>query len=274
MFPFKTALNASTLFPFTRDVERQITIASEAGYQGIELWVEDIQTYLSQGGTTDLLCSKLDEARIELVNAIAFFPWADVNDEVRKMGMQQAKEEMQILAEVGCKAVAAPPIGSVEAVTLEQFANYFSELFELGDKLGVEPYLEFWGRAKKLSTLKEAQEVLSRSGIPNAKMLLDPFHMYTGGSPFEALGKLEGSRIGLFHVNDYPDIPTREMIGDDSRVFPGEGVAPTSRIAELLLASGYHGYLSLELFQSSYGSRSAAETASYGLHTIKQNYSN
>ena len=51
MFPFKTALNTSTLFPFDLDVKQQVAVAVEAGFEGIELWVKDIQTHLQRGGT-------------------------------------------------------------------------------------------------------------------------------------------------------------------------------------------------------------------------------
>ncbi|HZG55987.1 sugar phosphate isomerase/epimerase family protein [Paenibacillus sp.] len=278
MFPFRTALNASTLFPFTRDPERHIAIAGEAGYEGVELWVGDIQLYLSRGGSTERLRAAAEEAGVELVNAIAFFPWADADADVRLRGLRQAEEEMRLLAQLGCKAVAAPPFGDVATMTAERFADAYAALCELGQRLGVEPLLEFWGRAKRLATLREAVDVLNvletrggESGF-GRKLLLDPFHMYTGGSPFESLGELDGPRIGLFHVNDYPASPPRESIGDDARVFPGEGVAPTSRIAELLYASGYRGYLSLELFRDSYGDRNAAEVAADGLRDVKRAY--
>ena len=51
MFPFKTALNTSTLFPFELDVKQQARVAAEAGFEGIELWVRDIEAYLDRGGT-------------------------------------------------------------------------------------------------------------------------------------------------------------------------------------------------------------------------------
>jgi len=39
MFPFKTALNTSCLFPFRLGVKEQVSIAAEAGFEGIELWI-------------------------------------------------------------------------------------------------------------------------------------------------------------------------------------------------------------------------------------------
>jgi sugar phosphate isomerase/epimerase len=88
MFPFKTALNASTLFPFALDVKQQVSVASEAGYQGIELWEKDIVAYLDTGGTISNLKAFVAGSGISIVDVMAFYPWADA-DEVSLFHMQK-----------------------------------------------------------------------------------------------------------------------------------------------------------------------------------------
>jgi sugar phosphate isomerase/epimerase len=273
MFPFKTALNASTLFPFELDIKQQARVAAEAGYAGFELWVKDLDAYLESGGTIKALKTYFADTGLTLANAIAFFAWADADDHVREQGFAQAEREMRVLAELGCLAVAAPPYGNVEGVTLEAMAGRFARLVELGRSIGIEPYLEFWGRAKRLSRLSEAMFVAIESGVPDARLLLDPFHMYTGGSALSGLRYVSGANIGIVHVNDYPAAPAREQIADRDRVFPGAGIALTHELAALLDRAGYRGYLSLELFVGSYGAESALEVARRGLTAIAQAYS-
>jgi len=272
IFPFKTALNASTLFPFALDIKQQVRIAAEAGYAGIELWFKDIEAYLANGGTIGDLRAYVRDTGITIVNAIAFFTWADADEATRARGLVQAEREMRLLAELGCQAVAAPPYGDVAMVSLEAMAGHFARLAQLAQGIGVEPYLEFWGRASKLSRLSEALFIAIESGLPNVKILLDPFHMYTGGSALHSLSYLNGANIGIVHVNDYPAIPARQQIADSDRVFPGQGIAPTHELAGLLDRAGYRGYLSLEVFVESYGTESALEVARRGLAAIQQAY--
>jgi len=272
MYPFKLALNTSTLRPFQLNVIEQIRVAQKAKYQGIELWVSDIETYLESGGTTREIKQHLEESGISLVNAIAFFKWTDIDENVRKQGFEQAKREMNMLMEIGCEAVAAPPFGDVAGVSLEKVAENFSELAQLASKIGINPYLEFWGRAKQLSRVSQAMYVAIESGVPNAKILIDPFHMYTGGSRIEDLFYINGERIGIVHVNDYPAVPTQDVIVDQDRVFPGDGIAPSAQLAEILHKSGYQGYLSLELFMQSFGQQTPIEVARHGLEKIKRAY--
>jgi 2-keto-myo-inositol isomerase len=132
--------------------------------------------------------------------------------------------------------------------------------------------LEFWGRAKALSRLEEATTVAERTEAAGAKLLLDPFHMYTGDSSLEALSRLSGDQIGIVHVNDYPADPPRETIQDRDQVFPGEGVFPSERFASLLHDAGYRGFLSLELFIPDLGASSALDVAKLGLETVCRAY--
>jgi sugar phosphate isomerase/epimerase len=249
-----------------------VRVAAEAGFAGIELWVNDLDTYLAAGGTLHELRAVVADAGIAVVNAIAFFPWADADNVIRARGLAQAEREMRMLAELGCVAVAAPPFGNVASVSLTSMAGHFAHLADLARGIGIEPYLEFWGRAQRLSRLSEALYVAMESGLPDAKLLLDPFHMHTGGSEFASLAYLNGANIGIVHVNDYPTAPAREQITDAERLFPGEGVAPTHVFAGMLHRAGYRGYLSLELFIEDYHGQNALEVAQRGLAATQTAY--
>jgi 2-keto-myo-inositol isomerase len=272
MNAFRTALNASTLFPFRLTLPEQIRVAAEAGYEGIEFWMKDVAAYLEQGGKLAELRRTASDEGISFSNAIAFWKWADRDERERAGGMELALREAERLAELGCPTAAAPPFGEVEGCSLDRFADCYGELSRRIRPLGVDPLLEFWGRAKALSRLEEAVTVAERSGVTDAKLLLDPFHMYTGGSSLEVLSRLGGDRIGIVHVNDYPADPPRETIQDRDRVFPGEGVFPGERFASLLHASGYRGFVSLELFIPDFGGRSALDVAKSGLETVRRVY--
>ncbi|MDO7906698.1 sugar phosphate isomerase/epimerase family protein [Paenibacillus sp. JX-17] len=273
MFPFKPALNTSTLIPFGLGVKEQIHTAAKAGYEGIELWVKDIESYVSEGGSLSGLKQYITDTGIEVVNAIAFWAWADRDPEARRQGLEQAKQELEMLAAIGCQAAAAPPYGEVEGVPLDEMAEAYAVLAAAARSHGVEPYLEFWGRAKQLYHIMDALYVAKASGVEEPKILLDPFHMYTGGSEISSLARIAGERIGIVHVNDYPSFPPQTYIRDSDRVFPGDGLLPSYAFASQLHQSGYEGYLSLELFRSEYGDRSALETASYGLAKMRKAYS-
>ncbi|MFB9275383.1 sugar phosphate isomerase/epimerase family protein [Cohnella cellulosilytica] len=273
MFPFRAALNASTLFPYKLGIREQIRIAAQAGYDGIEIWMKDLQQYAAGGGSAAELRREAADAGIEIANAISFIPWADDDEAVRRQAAAQTDEELALLAELGCPSFAAPPFGDVADASLDEIAERFAVLAERCRRHGVAPVLEFWGRAPKLNRLSEAVYVAMQSRVPDATLLLDPFHMYTGGSSLADLDFLSADRIGIVHANDYPEQPPRETIGDEDRLFPGDGIAPSGEFARRLDRLGYRGYLSLELFLRGVGGLSAPELARFGLDKMKSAYS-
>jgi len=89
-------------------------------------------------------------------------------------------------------------------------------------------------------------------------------------SPFAGLRLVGGSAIGIFHVNDYPATPGPAGLTDAHRVYPGDGVAPLKQIVRDLRASGFHGYLSLELFNPHYWEQDAELVATTGLRKTRE----
>lgn len=260
-FPFKTALNTSTLRPYELSVPRQIDVAAQAGYDGIELWVRDVQAYVEGGGKPEEIAKLSRDQGLEVINGIAFFRWTDADADVRQQGLEQARREIDLLKRVGCLAVAAPPTGEVASLDLEEIAENFLLLDKLAKPLGVEPILEFWGRAPVLHSVAEARTVLRKSGLVQASMLLDLFHMYTGGSQVADVEALRADQVGLVHINDYPGSPPRETITDADRVMPGDGIGPVAELYRALERIGYDGYLSVELFCPEYEAGSAEGVA-------------
>lgn len=148
-------------------------------------------------------------------------------------------------------------------------AERYRKLLELGDEMGVVPEVEVWGHSQTLGHLGEAVFVAVESGHPKACLLPDVYHIFKGGSDFAGLKLLSGSAIHVFHVNDYPAQPVRAEQTDAHRVYPGDGVAPLSQIFRDLHASGFNGYLSLELFNRDYWQQDPEVVAKTGLEKTR-----
>jgi sugar phosphate isomerase/epimerase len=136
--------------------------------------------------------------------------------------------------------------------------------------MGVIPQLEVWGFSTTLSKLGETMFVATESKHPKACVLLDVYHLHKGGSGFVGLRLLNGGAMNCFHMNDYPATPPRETIRDADRVYPGDGVAPLTQILKDLLATGFRGTLSLELFNPTYWKDDATNVARTGLMKMKE----
>ena len=272
--PFGFCLNLSTIrqpdekpYPFTKQIE----VAAEAGYQGIEPWVGDVQKYVEEGGSLYDLRKRIADAGLTVESTIAFAAWLVDDEEQRAMGYEKAKREMELVQAIGGTRIAAPPAGVTQQADLNLMAaaERYRKLLEIGDVIGVVPELELWGFSKSLSRLGELMFVAIESGHPAACVLPDVYHIYKGGSDYNGLRLIEGSRIHVIHFNDYPAHPPRDQITDRDRIYPGDGVAPLTEILRTLRDTGSRCMLSLELFNREYWKQDPLTVARTGVEKIK-----
>jgi len=125
--------------------------------------------------------------------------------------MEEAKRDMDTIAQLGGTRIAAPPAGPPrdKPVDLDRAAERYHALLELGRTMGVTPQVEMWGGNTTIGTLSKAIYVAVKSGHPDACFLGDVYHIFKGGSDFDGLKLLGPSALQTFHMNDYPAEPPR-----------------------------------------------------------------
>lgn len=271
--PFRYCLNTSTLRGHKLSLPELVDIAAAAGYEAIEPWVDEIEKFAAEGGDLRDLRSRIADMGLTVEGGIGFFEWIVDEDDLRQQGLEKARHAMGLLARLGGKRVAAPPWGAHQEtaarIDLLAAAERYKALLSLGDDTGVVPLIEFWGFSRNLSRLCEASLIAIESGHPDACILGDVYHIYKGGSPLTGLRALQGDVLPLFHVNDYPSIPP-ETIKDADRVYPGDGIAPLKTLLRDLRSIGFHGVLSLELFNAEYYKQDPLTVARTGLEKLRE----
>lgn len=269
--PFRYALNMGTVMGHKLSLEQEVEVAAKAGYDAIEPWIRQIESFRRGGGSLKDLGTRIGDHGLTVEGAIGFSRWIVDDDAARAQGLEQMKREMSMLAEMGGKRIAAPPSGATGEPRLDFYkaGERYRALLEIGDEIGVTPALEIWGSSRNLGRLSEAAFVAIESGHPKACIIPDVFHMYKGGSDFNGLKLLSSRALPVFHLNDYPADPPRERISDRDRIFPGDGIAPMSQILRDLYDSGGGTVLSLELFNPTYYQQDALIVAKTGLEKMK-----
>lgn len=273
--PFRFCLNTSTIRGQKRSLTDEINLAAEAGYHAIEPWISEIEEYKKAGNSLPDLRKRLVDKNLAVPSAIGFFEWI-VDDTVRrKSALEQARRDMDLVAQIGGTHIAAPPWGAHDKAKVDKnvdllaAAERYRDLLDVGRQAGVVPMVEVWGFSHTLSRLGEAALVATESGHPDACILADVYHLHKGGSPIEGLALLAGRRLPVFHVNDYPADPPPAAIADKDRVYPGDGVAPLAAIFNHLRTIGFNGYLSLELFNETYYQQDARTVVRTGLEKLR-----
>lgn len=269
--PFRYCLNTATIRAYKLGVVKEIEVAAQAGYDAIELWVDSIADYVGNGGKLVDLKKRIADSGLTVEGAIAFPEWIVEDEPRRAKGLDRARRDMDMVAQIGGKRFAAPPAGATNLPKLDLVvaAERYHVLLEAGERIGVVPQLELWGFSRNLGRLGECVCVAMETGHRNACVLADVFHLYKGGSEVEGIQLLGPNTIQVLHLNDYPKDPPREQIDDSYRVYPGDGVAPLAGILRALRRTGGQKVLSLELFKRSPGPEEALTVARIGLARMK-----
>lgn len=266
---FQFSLNTSTISGQKLGIEKYIDIAARAGYDCIEPWIGDLKAYTSNGGALRTLKKLLDDSKITAVNAIGFAPWMTDDDEQRKAGFKQMREEMEIMASLGCPRIAAPAAGvKTPYPDLFKVGERYKELLDLGRQTGVRPQLEIWG-ASVFFHIGQAMMAVAVANDPDVRILPDVYHLFRGDSGFESLKMVDGNMIEVFHMNDYPGDIAREKMEDKDRIYPGDGIAPLKEIIADLRGMEGPKILSLELFNRDYWQQDPLQVAKTGLEKMK-----
>ena len=112
---------------------------------------------MKAGGKLADIRKRIEDRGLTVEGAISFTQWIVDDDARRAEALEQAKREMDILAQIGGKRIAAPPAGAngnnAPTLDLMKAAERYRALLELGDKMGVTPALELWGPSKNLHRL-------------------------------------------------------------------------------------------------------------------------
>jgi 2-keto-myo-inositol isomerase len=269
---FRYCLNMSTIRGQNLSMEEDVDVAGKAGYDAIEPWLGKLHEFVDKGGSLKDLRKRIEDHGLTVESGIGFAKWIVSNPDEREKGMEEAQRDMELLAEIGGKRIAAPPAGVMngEVIPLDTIAERYRALLELGEKTGITPQIEMWGGNPTIGTVAKAVYIALQCGHPKACFLGDAYHTYKGGCDFSNFTLLSGKAIQVYHMNDYPADPPRETINDSHRVYPGDGVGPIVELLRTFRKVGAAPALSLELFNKSYWAQDALEVAQTGLAKMRE----
>ena len=141
---FTYCLNTSTIRKQNLGLVGEIKTAAKVGFDGIEIWMNTLETYVKGGGKLADIRKLANDSGIRIEDSIGFAAWVVDDDTKRNAALEQIKREMDMLAQIGCKRIAAPPFGATSepGLNLYKAAERYVKVLDLGKQMGVLPQLE------------------------------------------------------------------------------------------------------------------------------------
>ncbi|MEE3053300.1 MAG: sugar phosphate isomerase/epimerase [Planctomycetota bacterium] len=264
--PFKLCLNTSTIRP--QPLLEKIRLASEAGFEGIELWLNDIYEHVGRGGEVSDVEKALADHGLMVPCMIAIRGWGEASELEYPLMLDEARRRMELAARLGSPWVVATP--PREACDPEQISLRYRDLLKLGREAGVRPTMEYISFFGSVSRLDQARRIVEEANDPDATVIIDSFHTWNSGGNIEELRKLPAERISHYHIDDAdPQMPAGSQT-DPNRVMPGDGPIDLAAEIEILREIGYEGTVSLELFNPGLWEKDPADVLATGLERMRE----
>lgn len=225
---------------------------SRAGIRYVELGAPQLNAYLESEtlASARRLLSDLD---LTPVSAAVVLQDLWLPGPARAESLEAWRRGCEQMAELGLEKIYSPSVTN-RRLTPDDFAatpGAINEAAAIAAEFDLVCMIEFTRNSTHLATLTSALENIRAAAHPNVKPMLDFFHFWSGLSKFEDLDLLEPGELAHAHFQDLRPGP-RELINNDSRLIPGDGIAPVVRILQKLAEKNYTGALSVELFRAEY----------------------
>ncbi len=163
--------------------------------------------------------------------------------------IESLKKRLEMLAFLGVKKVYTTS-GGTQKLTTDDYTIVADHMRVVGDAakaFNMVCSVEFVRSSPYMSTLLTALKVTREAAHPNFGVMFDFYHFWSGLNKLEDMDQIRPGEIQHVHFQDVPDMP-RELLDNNSRFIPGDGVSPIVPMLQKLAEKGYSGPLSVELF--------------------------
>ena len=225
---------------------------SRAGIRYVELGAPQLSAFL-ESNTLPAARRLLSDLNLIPVSAAVVLQDIWLPGPARAESLEAWRRGCEQMANLGLQKVYSPSVTN-RRLTPDDFAATPQSIYEAGEiaaEFDLTAMIEFTRTSTHLATLTSSLEMIRAAGHSNVRPMIDFFHFWSGLSKFEDLDLLEPGELAHAHFQDLREGP-RELINNDSRLIPGDGIAPVVRILRKLAEKQYTGALSVELFRSEF----------------------
>ncbi|HMV40409.1 MAG TPA: sugar phosphate isomerase/epimerase, partial [Plasticicumulans sp.] len=245
----------------------KLEAVAAAGFDSVEIFENDL---LCHDGTPRDVRRLVADLGMTISLFQPFRDFEGCRRERLRQNLDRAERKFDLMGELGCERIlvcssVAPDTIRDDALIAEDLARLAERAAARGIVVGYEALA--WGR--HVNTFAHAWRLVQAVDHPHLGLLLDSFHTLAIGDDPAAIRDIPGERIVFVQLADAPRLAMDVLEWSrHHRCFPGQGDLDLSGFLAPVLASGYRGPLSLEVFNDGFRAAPAAATAADGLRSL------
>ena len=228
-------------------LEEKLTAAAHAGFDGIELFEPDLVGSRLSPADVRTAADGLD-ITIDLYQP--FRDFEGVTDDQHARNLRRADAKFDVMEQLGVDTLLV--CSNVIPSAIDDDARAVAQLRELADRAalrGMRIAYEALGWGAHVSTYDHAWRIVRDADHGALGICLDSFHVLSRSTALEALAEIPAQKLFFLQLADAPHLVMDVLQWSRHyRCFPGQGGFDLADFTSRVLAAGYDGPLSLEVF--------------------------
>ena len=253
----------------TGSIADKLAAIHEAGFGGTTMWPADFFAHFED------LDANLEFARSSPLDCTCYMMVRDLEGSppaVKARKLELARQMMDQMALIGATTlVQCSNIGTEVDRNWSLAVNDLRKLGDLAKSKGMRIAFEPMSQGQWINTWQQGWQMVKDVDHPQVGLVLDASHIFLAGADLDGIDKIPSARIFLCEVSDFPDanLERREMLRN-YRLFPGEGTRPIRPLVERVMATGYQGPFSAEVFSARYRAADPPFVAKRGFEAMQR----
>ncbi|WP_017616467.1 bifunctional sugar phosphate isomerase/epimerase/4-hydroxyphenylpyruvate dioxygenase family protein [Nocardiopsis salina] len=241
-------------------LEEKLRAAAQAGFDGVEIFENDLVASPLPPREIRALASSLGLG-VDLYQP--FRDFGGVTEEQLAADLRRAEAKFALMVELGADTLlvcsnTAPDAIDDDALVTEQLYRLAEAARPYGVRIAYEALA--WGT--HVSTYGHTWDLVRRADHPGLGVCLDSFHVLSRGDDPAGIRDIPGEKIFFLQLADAPRLAMDVLQWSrHHRCFPGQGDFDLTAFTDHVLAAGYAGPLSLEVFNDVFRAADTGRTA-------------
>jgi 4-hydroxyphenylpyruvate dioxygenase len=238
-----------------------------AGFRAVEIFENDLIAFAGSPADVRRMCADLG---LRIVTCQPFRDFEGMSAAKRQRTFDRAERKFDLLQELGtdllfvCSSVAPDAEGGIDRLAAD-----FRELGERAARRGLRVGYEALAWGRHVNDYRDSWEIVRRADHPSVGLILDTFHIQARALDLGAIRSIPGDRISFVQIADAPRLQMDYLSwARHWRCMPGQGDFDIPAFMDALAATGYEGYLSLEIFNDRFRAGSARSVALDGHRSL------
>lgn len=249
------------------NLREKLEAIAAAGFDGIEIFEQD---FIAYDGSPREVGQMIRDHGLDITLFQPFRDFEGLPEPLRSKAFDRAERKFDLMQELGtdlvliCSTVHPQSLGGIDRAAAD-----FHELGERAKKRGLRVGYEALAWGRHINDHRDAWEIVRRADHDNVGIILDSFHTLSRKLSPESIRSIPGDKIFFVQLADAPLIEMDLLYWSRHfRNMPGEGDLDVTGFMRAVMAAGYKGPISLEIFNDQFRGANTKQVAEDGYRSL------